>query len=471
MEDLSKINTAPQQPKKKGLSENQKSWITFGTIAVIGVFGGAYLLLLPTPQEETAKLLAGEIKAYEGKGYKERVSNIAQEHLKDLSSEGVIGREFKKGFTEAFNKTDSNFTFSGLREFEDGDFGAVEIKDAIITSQLVVGTGPKQVAAYSNFIIKQLPKTPNKYYFSTDGENKEIAVSNGQEQTSLITKYSGATGNFELDDVDQLKSMDTNIKQMSYTDGSGTITYATLEDLYGKFSNSSTVEKLQFRIALGAKKIEAGDSIKMMLGPIQAIGLNMDFSYSGDPISKITKISDAQLDKIPEYLKAKPEDLLAEVGTAEKYNAQIKLNDFSLASGEMGFVTNFDLTFSGFPYQPMPRGNFSFTIKNYPELIAYARNFFPIEQEKLDAELFSAKEYFSDDGKNLVLKATFDGSRIIKLGNGREIDVVEEYTNATEIKATEAEIDTSNNQSVEDVQSEASPVLTPEIQTRELGKP
>jgi len=271
--------------------------------------------------------------------------------------------------------------------------------------------------------------------------------------------------------MDQLKSMDINIKQMSYTDGSGTMTYATLEDVYAKFSHSGAAEKLQFEIAFGAKKIDAGDSIKMMLGPVQPLALSMDFAYIGDPISKITKISDEQLYKIPQYLKAKPEDLLAEVGTAEKYSGQLKLNDFTLTSGEMGFVTNFDLTFSGFPYQPMPRGNFSFTIKNYPELIAYARNFFPIEQEKLDAELFSAKEYFTDDGKNLVLNATFDGSRIIKLGNGRDIDVVEEYTNATEIKATESEIDTSNNQSVEEVQSEASPVSTPEIQTRELGKP
>jgi hypothetical protein len=178
------------------------------------------------------------------------------------------------------------------------------------------------------------------------------------------------------------------------------------------------------------------------------------------------KISE-QTPDLNKYLEADPATAMAAVGTAEKFSGQLKLNEFSLMSGEMGFSTNADLTFTTFPYQPMPRGTLNFTIKNYNDIITYARNFMPVPQEEVDAKLAESAEYFSNDGKNLVFSAIFDGTKIVKLGTGKEIDMVELSKPAWESPAPAEELTVSDAVAAP-VESDAQPAAVPEVQKREL---
>jgi len=465
---------APQPPKKKkkGLTENQKSWLTFGSIAVIAVAGGAYLLLLGSEQDTISKQLALDVKSFEGKGYQQKLGAFVNNEMTSL---GYTDNKEAQAVTEMLNALDSTVTFSEIKQFSDSKFGGVNIANATLKTNAKTLDGAGSFAAqeddYTDVVIKQTPEEPKKYLFSYNAVSKQF---DGVAPTPVMqTKMDGVNGYLEFNPNNTFKGTEANFKKISFTDGSGSMVYATVDGGYSKFTYAASPTQTDMEAVFRADTVTPGDTIKMMLGELKPLKVAVDFSYHGDPVAKLQRATDKPFEETVGNLEKDPATVLAEAGTAEKFNGQIKLNDFTLLSGEMGVVSNFDLTFQAFPYQPVPKGNISFTIKNYNDIIVYARNFMPIDQAEVDKQLFEAKEYFTDNGKDLVFTATLDGTRNIVLGTGKKIDIVEEYKAdkaKAEAQAAPAAPAVENKFETE-VPSDSTPVSVPEVQQRELSKP
>ncbi len=435
--------------KKGGLTEDQKGWLVFAGLGVVGIAGAMYLLFLGSDQDEVANTLAQEIKALEGKGYEDKIGGFVKQGFSDLAADP----EAQKMMDEMFKGMNYNADLSPVQQFTDGEYGGVKLDSATITSMM-------SEDSYTDLEIKKKAGEANKYIYETDLKMRYLDGANSW----MVAAYETAKGFVELSDAGSLKAVESDVEKITFSDGSGSINYAILNGAVSKFTNNSTADKGDFDLELKVEKIELGQALKFLLGDIKPMSLDFDLNYEGDAFSKLQKIAE-QTPELVNYLDNGVE-LAKKASAAEKYSGEINLNNFSLMSGEMGVQSNLDLEFTGFPYQPVPVGEVKFSIKNYKEIIAYLRNFFPIPEQEVAAGLAEAQKYFSDNGKDLSFHASLDGTKIIKLGNGKEIDLKQEAS--PEIAAPQPAED-FRSEFETPVESNSKPVTLPEVQTKELG--
>lgn len=440
-----------EKKKKKGLTENQKSWLTFGAIALIGVVGGAFLLLLESPQEKAASALIEEITPLKDAGANDKLNKIYSSIADEFFGTSAENAELKKIFLAAANSGKTNVSWDSLQAIEDTKMGAVELKNVkIITDYAetaISGQAPlpaeTQEDVYNGLRIKKSLDAPNNYLFEIDsGTTKKFsgsAAKTAEKKPYLISKITGSTGNLELTPQGKFIGMTSNLDKFDLRDGSDSLSYAIIEKLTSKFLRKSAAEnngKNQLEVALAAEKITPGDSFKFLLGPLDSIGFALDFGYEGDDISKLSEASKVLGKDFDEIVAGTPSpELLKKVSAAEKFSGSFNLNKLSVTSGDKGLEASFALQLKNFPAAPMPTGNVSFVIKNYPELLKLLQGFAPISQEKIDSSLKELEEFFVNDGKNLSLQASFDGTKIVHLNNGKNIDIAAKFAQEKNIQA------------------------------------
>jgi predicted HicB family RNase H-like nuclease len=461
MEDF-EYNKNNKRKPQQGMTDNQKGWLVFAGLAVIAFFGGFYLLFLSSDQEQLASELAMEVREFEGAGYQKKISAFMQNELNVFAPEGD---ENTKELVDTINSLNYNATFSPLVEFFDDEFGGVKIDEVVVTNKI-------SQDSYTDLIIKKKPSEPNKYYFIYEGETKQFMDDPSLSATpraSFITKFFGASGLLQLDDSKQLRAIENSLDKVSFNDGSGSITYLTLEDVKAKISKNLTMDRSDFAVKISAAKVDLGEALKFMLGDIKPMSVNFDMEYSGDSISKLERISQTKVDDFAKFLQEGAAEKAAEISAAEKYSGHIKLKDFALMSGEMGFTSNADLQFNGFPYVPVPVGELNFSIKNYNQIISYLRSFFPLPEEEVARMLNDSADYFTNDGTDLSFKAIFDGTKIVKLGNGKTLDLLKKPENPW-ITGDNSAQKIEDNPFETPVKSESKPVATPKVEQKELDK-
>lgn len=413
---------------------NSKKTAITVIIAVLIIGGGfaAYKCgLIPGfgDGEKVAQELKAQTEALKGTAVKDKL--IAYYNASPRPS-----KEQKEQVTKLLNEQiDMNFGYADIKTSSGDGKGSVDIISPTLNVTSHKDNIPYEISA-PELIVSRDVMDKNHYFFHSFGSDSkkglvEIYTNEGGTKTKVLSITSDDPYNeIKVNDDGFTGYVKSTAKNIAFTEGRGGTVVFTIGEKNIEFKQSKNNDQISADGKIALQNIVPGDMVKMVLGQINPLSFNFNYSYSGDDINQsLQDMLNYPQRQMEEAQKAandptyKPQTL--QEPSMQPFNGHLKIDQFSLLMGDAGIVAKTDLTFRKDNARSIPSGDVTLTIAQYQKLIDYIKKFMPIPDEESAKSIKFLSEIGQNSNGNVTITLTLNGTDEVKIG-GKSLKEVQE---------------------------------------------
>ncbi len=393
---------------------------------------------------KVASQLKADIESAKGGNIKNRVLGF---YKNNPSMPAELKDTLIKSISEG---ADMSFDYAALKTSSGEGKGTVEI-DAPKLSVKSATPGAKaesiEIRAKKLFISRDV-NDASHYFFHSDGNLEFYIDAMSATPTKLFSVTADTPYNeFKISPDMQSGYMKSSAKNVKFIEGRGNTVLAIIGESYMESERKNNAGKLDIWGKLSFKNIAPGDMIKIMLGQIEPLNINMDYAYNGDDYKdQFVKMMDYPKTEQENRVKAMQDPNFKPAAATppefKPFDGTLKLNDLSVLMGNAGFVAKANLVFKKDNPKVIPVGTATVKIAQYQKLIDYFKKFFPIPQEQVDNSIKFLSEIGQNSNGDIIIDVKMDGTDNILVGGKTEeqIRVIEQkyYPAKAALKAPSA---------------------------------
>lgn len=467
--------TEPKKPEQGGKGQ----FLTIIVVLlIIGAFAYAYTKgFIPGfggQEKQVANELKQDIQNIQGNKIEGKVAQYLNSHFEeDEYSSPEQKQEAKKLVKELTDGVNLNFQYDKIEEVKMNGAGAVKIISPSLAID-AIQKGESGTIRFSSIEIGRALNDPNHYFYKDSGDFQFLENSAAGQQKVFGINYQSELGEIRLNDAGEVEYAKGGAKNLEIVEGRGNTVLLKIAETKSEHTIITDGDQIDAQMMVEYNNIEPGDMIKMMVGAIEPISIKMDFDYKGHnpniALMNIENSSKGQLDKIQRALKGEKVDDIETSTDAKEFNADLKINNFSILMGDGGFIVNGGLSANDSAI-PMPKGDVKVTFANYRKFLKYITKFFPMPQTEIDHGIAMMKSVGTEAGDDIIFDVKFDGTENVKIG-GKTMEEIEELQKQLAPTGEKQEIagedKVSKTKPLGKTEFQQSPISTPEVKTKAL---
>jgi hypothetical protein len=367
---------------------------------------------------QTARELKTEIENLKGKNLGVKYSQIMEQFFPLDMMPAAEKDQIKSGMSKMIEATD--FSYASLTAKSDGSTGIVEINSPVVRQNMPeFGMGSLEYD-YPKITVSKTAENPNHYRLDIPGNIEMFSEAEGKKQKLFTIASETYSSEFTIAN-NKISGLKSNARNMSFIEGRGNTTLFKIAEMNFDFYSRGNETAADNGMKLSVNNLIPGDMIKLMLGSIEPISINIDYAYKGENVGRALQELMAYPDKQAlEAQKAakdpnyKPQNLPEPV--IKPFDGELKVSNFSLLMGGAGFSATANLQFKKEAPEPMPFGEVTLKLAQYQKLLDYLKKFMPVPQEQAD----KAIKFFGEIGENangdIIVSIKFDGTENVLVG-------------------------------------------------------